>query len=220
MSTQSLLKRDPVIDKQEPIVVSVVAVVAEAIPDIQDSILRKCESKSGREVAKNIFAAEPVRHNVNARVNWLLITNNGSRPRSNPDVSTVHDSVKSSMEPRTVHTGFDFLTKHAIWQAEGRRFLPMIDRRIENHPCCRRQAFHIIFEKPPLDIGLDENALAEGTVDAHVSAGFEIRSNAEDDTRIVDIQPVRRVGMWDLRQKVEFEIDSPFIHRIGCRDIE
>src|SRR5262245_39241003 len=115
MSTQSLLKRDPVIDKQEPIVVSVVAIIAEAVADIQHTIFRKCERESWCEVAKRIFSSEPVRHNLNVWVNRLLITDNSSRPRSNPVVSTVHDSVKTTMEPRTVHTGFYFLTKHAIW---------------------------------------------------------------------------------------------------------
>src|SRR4030095_9292459 len=135
MSTQSLLKRDPVIDKQEPIVVSVVAVVAEAVADTDDAILRKCERESGCEVAKRILAAEPVRHNVNAWVNWLLITNNSSWPRSNPVVTTVHDSVKTSMEARTIHSGFHFLAKYAIYQSERRHFLPMIDGHIENPPC-------------------------------------------------------------------------------------
>ena len=65
MSTRSLLKRDPVIDKQEPIVVSVVAVVADAVADVQGAILRKSEGESRCEVAKSILAAEPVRHYVN-----------------------------------------------------------------------------------------------------------------------------------------------------------
>src|SRR5215510_5025255 len=153
-------------------------------------------------------------------MNRLLIPGYGPCSWSDPIVTAMHDAVSTGMEARAVIAGFYLFAEYAVEESEGWDFFAMINGHVQNHPCGRRQPFWIIVEKAPLDVWLYENARTEGAVDLKVCTGLEICSKAENNAGVIDVNPIRPVGLWNLRQKVEFQICFALSDGVGRRYVE
>ena len=80
------LERDAVVHEEKAIVVAIVAVVADAVADIQKAAVREREGHSRRKVSKEVLAAEPIHDDAHVGMQGLLIACQDSGFRANPRV--------------------------------------------------------------------------------------------------------------------------------------
>src|SRR5262245_15412878 len=176
-----------------------ITVISEAVTDVQQTVLRKCDRYARREIAQPIFATKPIGNNAGFRMDGLLVSNNcsGSRlvykagrtTRGIP-VCPKH-TVRTGSKPWAVIAGLNFLADVRIDVTPTVLGIPLVQGSVPHNSCCYRDPLVIVVVVLPFEIGLDISESARISAarimrSRKIHARFCIRSDTNHESWIVN----------------------------------
>ena len=218
---RQFLECDSVVHEQQAVIVAVVAIVTDAVTDVEQTAVWQRERNSGRKVAKEILSAKPVRDDCYLRVNRLFVSGDNSRLRPSPRGFTGIDAVGTYGESWSIIPAFDFLAEVSVDEPERVDGVAVVSRHIENGTRRSSQALVVVGREAPLHVRLYVGLRGTGGVKHRdVHAGLHARTNSDDGARGIDIEPVRARSGRHLRKEIKLRIDLLCGYSVRARNIE
>src|SRR5262249_22498633 len=135
-----------VIQKQQAILIAVVAVVPKAVAGIEQTAVRQSDGNTRCEIAEAVFAAEPVRNKADFSLNGLLVAEDGSALGTRERALCGNDPISSSGNSRPV-IACDFLAEISVNQPVAIDTGSVVHRRIPDQSCRSAQTLHVFMQE-------------------------------------------------------------------------
>src|SRR5262249_38426375 len=140
-----------------------IAIVANAIADVEQAAVRKRDRYTRREVSQPVLAAEPIRDDAGFGVNRLLVTQDDSGSRLAHEscrcISRVlirtKNTVWASGKAGTVVAGFHFFADFGVDIAPAVLSLTLVERSVPKNARSKRHARIIVVVILHLKVRLD-----------------------------------------------------------------